>query len=81
MLQRQPVQELHGNEVAALIFIDVVNRADVRVIQRRSGARFALESLDGNAVRGGTWGKELERYNPAKLGVLGLVDLAHATAA
>ena len=41
MLQRRAVEELHDDERAAGMIADVVNGADVRVIQRGSGARFA----------------------------------------
>ena len=44
--ERRPVKELHHDEWLSLVFADVVNRADVRVIERRGGARFATESLE-----------------------------------
>src|SRR5208282_5859010 len=45
MLQRLTVQQLHGDEWDATFFINVVNRADVRMIERRSGLGFAAESF------------------------------------
>jgi hypothetical protein len=38
-------EEFHGNEGFALMVFDGVNGADARMIQRRSGASFAEESL------------------------------------
>ena len=81
MPQRLAFQQLHGNEGAPVVFINVVDGADVRVIQRRGGPRFALEPLEGLTVLGKVLRQELERYQAAELGVLGLVDDAHASPA
>ncbi len=43
--QRLAFQQLHGDEGPLLVFANVVNDADVGVIQSRGGARFALEPL------------------------------------
>jgi len=34
MLQRYPIQKFHGDECLSILFADVVDRADVGVIQR-----------------------------------------------
>ena len=49
-----------------------VNRADVRMVERRAGAGFACEAFQSLRVRGNAVGQELERYKAAELGVLGL---------
>ena len=46
LLESLPVQVLHGDEWSRFVFPDLVDGADVRVIERRCGSRFALESLD-----------------------------------
>ena len=46
-LEALALEELHRDEVVAVLFADVVDRADVRVVQDRRGARLALEALDG----------------------------------
>ncbi len=46
--QRLAVEQLHHEEVHAVLMPDVVDGADVRVVQRGDGARFALEP-DGGA--------------------------------
>ena len=43
--QRLAFQVLHHQEVDAVLVADVVQRADVRMVQRGDGLRFALEAL------------------------------------
>ena len=45
VLDCHSVKELHGNEGAAVELPDVVNSADVGMVQSRSGSRLALEAL------------------------------------
>ncbi len=40
MLQRQPVQKLHGDKRVTILLANVVDRADIRMIQ--CGRRFCL---------------------------------------
>ena len=80
MLQRLPFQKFHDDEGLAFVFADVVDRADVGVVEGRSGARLALEPLQGLMILCQFLGQELERHEAAELGVLGLVDHAHAPA-
>src|SRR5208282_1698886 len=44
MLERLAVQKLHGNERLPVLLADIVNRANVGVIERRGGLGFALEA-------------------------------------
>src|SRR5688500_14912710 len=60
---------------------DVVQRADVRVIQSRDDAGFTQEALDGFGVGVEVVGQELDRDLAAQTGVSGLVDHAHAARA
>ena len=62
-------------------FADIVNRADVGVIQRGSGASFAAKALDGLRVLGNIVGQKFQGHAAAQARVLGLVNDAHATAA
>ena len=48
LLQRRPVEELHDEERAAVLLADIVDRADVGVIQRRCGPRLAAETGQGS---------------------------------
>ena len=79
--ERLSLEQLHGDEVLALVLVDRVDGADPGVVERRGRARLALEALEGGRVGGELGGQELERDVPAELRVLGLVDDAHAAAA
>jgi hypothetical protein len=61
-LQRYALQGFHHDEGLALVFVDVVNRADVRMVQRRSRLCLATEPRQGVRVllREILW-QELER--------------------
>src|SRR5712692_2198803 len=81
MLERLAFHEFHGNEVLAVLLADIVNRADVGMIERGGGFGFAAEALEcGGALRGFRR-KKLQRDEALEAGVFGFVDDAHATAA
>ena len=40
-------EQLHGDKRAAFKFLDVINSADVRMVQRGRGARLAAEAFNG----------------------------------
>ena len=52
MLQRRTLQILHDDKWAAFVLIDIVDGADVGVIQRRSRPCFTLESFECLPVLG-----------------------------
>ena len=81
MLQRLSFQKFHRQEGLAVRFLDVVNRADVRVVESGGGARFSLEPLQRLAVFRKFFRQKLQRDQPAEFCVLGLIDHAHAAAA
>ncbi len=60
MCQRHALQKLHGDEVRAILLANVVDRADVGMIQRRGRLRFALEAVQRLRVSGDVFGQELE---------------------
>ena len=65
----------------AVLFADVVQRADVRVVQAGDGLRFALEALLHLGVVGEVRRQDLDRDRAVQPRVGGLVDLAHAAGA
>ena len=81
VLESLALQQLHGDEGTAFEFADVVNRADVRMVQRRCGARLAVESLDGRGIVRRLLGEKFERDAAPQARVAGAVDHAHSAAA
>ena len=81
LVEGRALEQLHRDEVVAVLCSDVVDRADVRVVQDRGRARLALESLDGLRPVEHLLGDELQGDVTAEPDVLGLVDDAHAALA
>ena len=81
VLESRTVEKLHGDEGAAVVFADVVDGADVGMIQRGSGASFALEAIERLRVASEIIGKKLESDEAAETRVFCFVNHAHATAA
>ena len=57
---------------------EVVNRADIGMIEGRGGARLAAEAFEELAVLGEFFGQKLVRYAATEVSVLTLVDHTHA---
>jgi len=60
MLQSLAVQELHGDERLAALLADVVNRADVGMVESRRGLRFTLKTGNSLGVFGYFIGQEFQ---------------------
>ena len=80
MLQGQPVKKLHGDERLAVLLADVVDRADIGVIQRGRSLRFTLKAGERLWVSGNFIGKELESDEAMQSRVLSLIDHTHPAA-
>jgi hypothetical protein len=81
MLERLALEQLHDDEVLVLVLADVVDRADVRMIQSRGRLRLALKALDGHGIARQIGGEELQCHRSAKTRILGAVHDTHAAAA
>ena len=68
-------------KAAVLGLIDLVDGADVGVVEARRGARFVDETLPGLGVRRRARGEELEGDRPVETEVLGFVNDTHAAPA
>jgi hypothetical protein len=79
--ERLALEELHDQEVDLALPPDVVEGADVRVLERRDRLRLALEALAHLLGGREVLGQDLERDRPVEPGVLGAVDLAHPAGA
>src|SRR5438128_1194216 len=81
MLQRLAFQKLHGDESLPLLLADVVDGADVRVIEGGRGLRLASETGQRLKVSGNFFRQEFEGDETVQARVFGLVDHTHPTAA
>ena len=81
VLQRGALEKLHGNEHLPGALADLINRADVRVIQRRRGASLTTEPFEDVGFAGQFRREEFQCGGAAELSVLGFVHHAHPAAA
>ena len=81
LVQALAFQQLHGDEVLAVAFLDGIDGADVGVVERRGGARLLLEALQGVGVLLEIPGKKLKGDVTPEPGVLSFIHHAHAAGA
>ncbi len=75
--ERLAIEVLHDQICRAVLFADVVQRADVRVVELGNRARFTIEALAETRVGGERVRQDLDRDGAVETGIAGLVDLAH----
>jgi len=79
-----PFEQLHHDEVLPVVIRclpDVVNGADMRMVERGCGSRFALKTLHRLRVGGEVRREELQGHLSSEPRVFRAVDDAHAAAA
>src|SRR6185437_3625399 len=81
LLESRAVEKFHGEETALAVAANFINRADVRMIERGSGAGFAAKAFECVSVADEIIGKKFKRDEAAEVCVLSLVDNTHAPAA
>jgi hypothetical protein len=81
VLQCHPIQKFHRDEGLAILFINLVDGADIRVVESRCRLRFTLETGQSLGVLGYLVRQELQRYKAVQLHILGLIDHTHPAAA
>jgi hypothetical protein len=79
VLQSFAYQEFHGDEGSPIFLADVVNGADMCMVQGGGGLRFALEAREGLVIFGDIIGEEFEGDVAVEANVFGLVDNAHTS--
>ena len=67
------LQQLHGDERSPIGLIDFVDRADVRMVQRRRSLGLPLESAEGLRIVGEFFGEELQGNVATELEVFRLI--------
>ena len=80
VLQCHAIQKLHGNESLTIFLTDVVNRANILMIQSRRRLRLALEAGQCLRVSGNLLRQKLESDETVEPGVLSLIDNTHPAA-
>jgi hypothetical protein len=78
-MQGLPLHPLHDDERLTFVLANIVDRADVGMVQCGCRPRFDSEAFDGLSIARQFLGDELECDRPAKAGVVGAVHDAHAT--
>jgi hypothetical protein len=81
ILEGHAFEEFHGDETASFVLANLVDGADVGMIESRGGTRLPAKALQGQGIPGQLIGKELQGDKAAQFLVLRLVDDSHATAA
>src|SRR5713101_2520547 len=80
VLQRRAFQKLHGDEGFPTLLTDVMDRADVGMIQCGRGLRFSLESGESMRIPGYIFRQELERHETVETSIFSFVDDSHPAA-
>src|SRR5712671_1382165 len=62
MLQGNAVKKLHGNECLAVFLADIIDGADVGMVQRGGSLRFALKTGQGLRVPSDVLRQKLQRH-------------------
>lgn len=81
MFQGQPVQKFHDDKRLTSVLSDFVNCADIRMIERRGSTCLTSEPFQSLRVLGYILWQEFQGDEAPKLGVLSLVNDAHAATA
>ena len=81
ILKHPSVEKLHGDEGVFVLLTDVVDAADVGMIEGRGSTRFPAETLECLGIAGKLFRQELERNDASEAVVLGLVHHTHTPTA
>ena len=81
LFEGRPLQKLHDDVGPAEVLAEIMDRADVGVIESRGGARFSLEPFQSRRVLSDLKGQKLDRDRAPEANVLGAEELAYASGA
>ncbi len=79
-VEARAVDQLHRDERRAVVFVDLVDGDDVRMVERGGGARFLDEAAMPIDIGRGIGRQHLDRHRPSEPRVVGGIDHAHAAA-
>src|SRR5262249_17480268 len=81
LFERLAVEIFHHDKRPSFVLADIVNGADLRMIQGRSSSRLDSKSLERLRIFSIPLRQNLHRHWPAQPDILALVDHAHAASA
>ena len=81
VLQGHALEILHGDKGLAVFLANVVDGADVGMVQRGRGLGLALKAAERRGILGHFIGQKLERYKAVQPRVFRFVNHAHPAAA
>src|ERR1022692_1022103 len=81
VLESPSFEKLHYEECPTVLFADVIDDADVGMVQRGGGTRLAAKPFESLGIAFDILREELECDQAAKADVLGLIHHAHSAAA
>src|SRR5579864_8282275 len=81
MLERAAIEKFHGDERLAVFFSDVVNCADIWVVESRGSLGLTAEAGQILRVFGDIVRQEFQGHEAAEPRVLGFIHYSHATTA
>ena len=80
VLQHDAIQKLHGDKCFPILLANVINGADVGMVQSRRSLRLAPKTGEHIWITRNIFGQEFERDKTLQARVFGLVDHAHPSA-
>ena len=80
VLERPAFEIFHDDEGTSVLLANVIDGADIGMVQARSGLGFAAKAAKGVRIVGDIIGKELEGDEAVQAQIFGLVDDAHPAA-
>ncbi len=80
VLQRGAFHEFHGDKRLTVLLADLVDGADVGMVQRGGRARLSAKTLQSLRVLRHVIGKKFQRDKTTKRVILGFIDNPHAAA-
>jgi hypothetical protein len=81
VFERGAIQKLHSDKRLVFVCSDLIDGADIGVVQGRCGTGLPAETLQRLRIMRQFLGKELQRNGAVKIGVHCLVNHAHTTPA
>jgi hypothetical protein len=81
VLERGAVEKLHHDERLAFVLPDLVDGADIGMVQSGSSTGFPAESFEGLRILGYVLRQKLQSDKATQFGVFSLIDHTHPTTA